>query len=88
MMRDLETIFGVMKNLFTLNLSAVEKHEWELFQGYGFFTLVVFLVVILYSYWFHLYRSERKGRRNYEKYANLALEDDINDSVLENKRST
>lgn len=87
MMRDLETIFGVMKNLFTLNLSAVEKHEWELFQGYGFFTLVVFLVVILYSYWFHLYRSERKGRRNYEKYANLALEDDINDSVLENKRS-
>ncbi len=86
-MQNLETIFAVIKNLVTLNLSAIEKHEWELFQGYGFFVLVVFLVVVLYAYYFHLYRSEKKGERNYEKYAQLALEDDINDSVLENKRS-
>ncbi|BEK13727.1 TPA: cytochrome c oxidase, cbb3-type, CcoQ subunit [Campylobacter lari] len=57
-------------------------------QGYGFFALVVFLVVVLYSYWFHLYRSEKTGRRNYEKYADLALHDEISDRVLEqNKRS-
>ena len=86
-MENLETIFGVIRNLITLNLSAIQKHEWELFQGYGFFFLVIFLVAVLYAYCFHLYRSERKGEKNYEKYAHLALEDDINDSVLENKRS-
>lgn len=57
-------------------------------QAYGFFALVVFLVVVLYSYWFHLYRSEKTGRRNYEQYADLALNDEISDRVLEqNKRS-
>ena len=86
-MENLETIFAVIKNLITFNLSAIQKHEWELFQGYGFFMLVVFLVVVLYAYYFHLYRSEKIGEKNYEKYAKLALEDDINDSVLENKRS-
>ncbi|TXE88400.1 cytochrome c oxidase, cbb3-type, CcoQ subunit [Campylobacter volucris] len=57
-------------------------------QAYGFFALVVFLVVVLYSYWFHLYRSEKTGRRNYEQYADLALNDEISDCILEqNKRS-
>lgn len=57
-------------------------------QAYGFFILVVFLVVVLYSYLYHLYKSEKTGRRNYEKYAELALNDDISDRVLEqNKRS-
>ncbi|EKK2370402.1 cytochrome c oxidase, cbb3-type, CcoQ subunit, partial [Campylobacter coli] len=46
-----------------------------------------FLSIVLYSYWYHLYRAEKKGERNYEKYANLALSDDIDDSVLESKRS-
>jgi len=86
-MNDLAIVFNVLKNLFTLNLAQVQKHEWEIFQGYGFFMLVVFLVVILYAYWFHLYKSEKRGERNYEKYANLALEDDIDDSILERKRS-
>ncbi|KAA6224600.1 MULTISPECIES: cytochrome c oxidase, cbb3-type, CcoQ subunit [unclassified Campylobacter] len=86
-MGDLEVVFGVVKNLLTLNLSAITKGEWEIFQGYGFFFLVLFLVVVLYSYWFHLYKNEKKGERNYEKYAKLALDDEIDDSVLEKKRS-
>ena len=44
-------------------------------QGYGFFILLVLMVVILYSYWFHLVKSEKAGRRNYEKYGRLALDD-------------
>ncbi|HEB7543972.1 TPA: cytochrome c oxidase, cbb3-type, CcoQ subunit [Campylobacter coli] len=86
-MEHLAIIWDVIQNLVTLNLSAVQKHEWEVFQGYGFFLLVVFLSIVLYSYWYHLYRAEKKGERNYEKYANLALSDDIDDSVLESKRS-
>ncbi|MCW1359684.1 cytochrome c oxidase, cbb3-type, CcoQ subunit [Campylobacter sp. US33a] len=86
-MEDLKIVFGVIKDIITLNFDAITKQEWELFQGYGFFAFVVFLVVVLYAYWYHLYRAEKKGERNYEKYANLALKDDIDDSILENKRS-
>ncbi|EFC33407.1 cytochrome c oxidase, cbb3-type, subunit IV [Campylobacter jejuni subsp. jejuni 414] len=47
----------------------------------------MFLSIVLYTYWYHLYKTEKKGERNYENYANLALKDDIDDSVLESKRS-
>ncbi|EGK8074522.1 cytochrome c oxidase, cbb3-type, CcoQ subunit [Campylobacter upsaliensis] len=86
-MQDLEIFFSVIGQLLSFNLSGIEKREWEIFQGYGFFSLVVFLVVVLYAYWFHLYRSEKRGERNYEKYANLALNDELDDRILENKRS-
>jgi cytochrome c oxidase cbb3-type subunit IV len=66
-------------------LGAISKEQWEAFQGYGYFALVCFMVVVLYAYWFHLYRSEKKGRRDYEKYAKLALDDEINDKVLEQR---
>nr|MBP3725372.1 cytochrome c oxidase, cbb3-type, CcoQ subunit [Campylobacter sp.] len=53
-------------------------------QAYGFFILLVFMVVVLYSYWFHLKRSEKTGRRDYEKYSRLALDDSISDDIVEN----
>lgn len=86
-MEHLVIIWDVVKSLATFNLVGVEKHEWEIFQGYGFFLLVMFLSIVLYAYLYHLYKVEKMGERNYEKYANLALNDDIDDSVLENKRS-
>ncbi|MGM9996882.1 cytochrome c oxidase, cbb3-type, CcoQ subunit [Campylobacter lanienae] len=52
-------------------------------QAYGFYIMLVAMIVILYSYWFHLKRSEKIGRRDYEKYSNLALNDDLKDNVLE-----
>ena len=56
-------------------------------QAYGFYIMLVVMVVILYSYWFHLKRSEKTGRRDYEKYSNLALNDDLKDNVLESLTS-
>ncbi|MBR2163806.1 MAG: cytochrome c oxidase, cbb3-type, CcoQ subunit [Campylobacter sp.] len=52
-------------------------------QAYGFYIMLVAMVVILYSYWFHLKKSEKTGRRDYEKYSNLALNDDLQDEILE-----
>lgn len=52
-------------------------------QGYGFFAFVVVTVALLYGYYFHLYKSERSGRRNYEKYSDLALKDGIDEEILE-----
>lgn len=86
-MQDLQIFFSVIKQLLSFDVAGIEKHEWEIFQGYGFFILIVFLVVVLYAYYFHLYKSEARGERNYEKYANLALKDEIDDGILENKRS-
>ncbi|MBZ7935324.1 MULTISPECIES: cytochrome c oxidase, cbb3-type, CcoQ subunit [Campylobacter] len=86
-MEHLLILLDVIKKLTTLNLSEINQHEWRIFQAYGFFLLVVFLSLVLYSYLYHLYRAEKNGERNYEKYANLVLDDSINDSVLENKRS-
>ena len=55
------------------------------FQAYGFFALTAFLVVMLYGYIYHLYNSEKKGTRDYEKYGNMALHDEITDELIEKK---
>ncbi|ERJ31692.1 cytochrome c oxidase, cbb3-type, CcoQ subunit [Campylobacter concisus] len=54
-------------------------------QAYGYFFLTAFLAVTLYAYFFHLYKSEKNGRRNYEKYSKLALNDEIGGEILERK---
>ena len=53
------------------------------FQAYGYFALVVFLVIILYSYIYHLYSTDKKkGGHDYEKFSNMALQDDIDDTPV------
>jgi cytochrome c oxidase cbb3-type subunit 4 len=52
-------------------------------QGYAYFFFTIFLVVILYGYILHLYRSEKKGERDYEKYGRMALDDELSDRPVE-----
>ena len=52
-------------------------------QAYGYFFFTIFLVVILYAYILHLYRAEKKGTRNYEKYGKLALDDELDSAPVE-----
>lgn len=52
-------------------------------QAYGFIFFVVFLCLVLYGYYYHLHKSEKTGRRDYEKYGKLALDDDLNGEILE-----
>ena len=54
-------------------------------QAYGYFFLTAFLAITLHAYFFHLYKSEKTGRRNYEKYSKLALNDEIGGEILERK---
>ena len=54
--------------------------EW---QAYGYFFFTLFLVVILYAYILHLYRAEKKGTRDYEKYGKLAIDDELHDTPME-----
>ena len=52
-------------------------------QAYGYIFFTVFLAVMLYAYIYHLYRAEKSGTRNYEKYADIALHDSIDDTPVE-----
>lgn len=52
-------------------------------QAYGYFFFVVFLVVVLYGYFYHLIKSEKIGRRDYEKYSKLALDDELSEKPIE-----
>ena len=62
----------------------------EEYQGYGYFFLTALMVFLLYGYIFHLYRSEKTGRRDFEKYGKIALDDDITSDPIEpnEKRKT
>ena len=61
-------------------MSAVEIEQLRIY-GYLFGTGI--LIVILYSYIIYLYRSEKKGERDYEKYGKLALDDELDSHILE-----
>ncbi len=52
-------------------------------QGYASFFMTIFLVVMLYGYIMHLYRSEKKGEKDYEKYGNIALDDEVDSKPIE-----
>ena len=57
-------------------------------QAYGYFFFTVFLVLVLYGYIYHLFKSEKTGRRNYEQYANIALNDSLTDQPVEKISTT
>lgn len=55
------------------------------FRGYLYFIATIALVVFLYSYIYYMYRAQRMGAKDYEKYARLALDDNITDAPLESR---
>ena len=57
-------------------------------QGYASFFMTIFLVIMLYGYIIHLYRSEKKGERDYEKYGNIALDDEVDSKPVDEDPSS
>ena len=51
-------------------------------QGYATFFITILFVVILYGYIVYLYRSEKKGEKDYEKLGNIALDDEITSTPI------
>ncbi len=52
-------------------------------QAYGYILMIILLTVGLYAYIHHLYKTQREGKRDYEKYSNLALDDSLDSSPIE-----
>lgn len=52
---------------------------------YIYFIVTILLVLFLYSYIYYMYKSQRMGTKDYEKYARLALDDNILDKPIESR---
>ena len=57
-------------------------------QGYATFFMTIVFVIIMYGYIVYLYRSEKKGERDFEKYGRIALDDSIGTPPVEDKVSS
>lgn len=43
----------------------------------------IFLVIWLYAYIYYLYNAQATGKVDYEKYGKLALQDSLDDALIE-----
>lgn len=55
-------------------------------QGYLKFFLLLVVFVVFYSYAFSIYRRQKKGEKDFEKYSNLVHDDSINSNPLEERK--
>ena len=55
-------------------------------QKIVYLVITIFLCVFLYSYIIKMFRDEKKGIRDYEKYSRLALDDGLNDEIIEKRK--
>lgn len=71
----------------TILLEFIVAYQKEIYLA-----VTLLLVAFLYGYVYHLYSSQAKGVKDYEKYANLALNDNLDDEPIEprihNERGT
>ncbi len=55
-------------------------------QGYAKFFLILFIFIVFYSYAYSIYKRQRKGERDFEKYSKLVLDDSIESDPLEERK--
>ncbi len=51
-------------------------------QAYAYFFFTALLCVILYAYIYYLYSSEKRGEHNFEKFSNIALDDEVDSTPI------
>ena len=56
-------------------------------QGYAKFFLILAVFVIFYSYAYSMYKRDKTGERDYEKYSNLVHDDSSVSSPLEERKN-
>ena len=55
-------------------------------QGYAKFFLILVVFIVFYSYAYSIYKRQRKGERDFEKYSNLVHDDSIEFDPLEKRK--
>ena len=56
-------------------------------QGYAKFFLVLAVFIIFYSYAYSIYKRDKSGERDFEKYSKLVHDDSSVSSPLEERRN-
>jgi cytochrome c oxidase cbb3-type subunit 4 len=54
--------------------------------GYGKFFIILFVFIIFWSYVYSIYKRQKTGERDFEKYSKLVLDDSIDSKPLENRK--
>lgn len=54
-------------------------------QGYAKFALMTLVFIVFYSYAYSIYKRDKTGERDFEKYSNLVLDDSIESKPLEDR---
>jgi cytochrome c oxidase cbb3-type subunit 4 len=63
------------------------SHEQLLtLQGYAKLFLIFTVFVIFYSYVYSMYRRQKTGERDFEKYSDLVLDDSYDSKPLEDRK--
>ena len=56
-------------------------------QGYAKFFLILAVFIIFYSYAYSIYKRDKTGERDFEKYSNLVHDDSSVSSPLEERKN-
>ena len=56
-------------------------------QGYAKFFLLLAVFIIFYSYAYSIYKRDKSGEKDYEKYSNLVHDDSSVSSPLEERKN-
>jgi len=54
-------------------------------QGYAKFFIILITFIVFYSYAYSMYRRQKTGERDFEKYSNLVHDDAIDSAPLEKR---
>ena len=64
----------------------MEHQELVDLQGYVKFFLLLVVFIVFYSYAYSMYKRDKKGDKDYEKYSNLVHDDSVESDPLENRK--
>ncbi|WP_419763815.1 MAG: CcoQ/FixQ family Cbb3-type cytochrome c oxidase assembly chaperone [Arcobacter sp.] len=56
-------------------------------QGYLKFFLILAVFIIFYAYAYSIYKRDKKGERDFEKYSDLVHDDSIESKPLEDRNN-
>jgi cytochrome c oxidase cbb3-type subunit 4 len=54
-------------------------------QGYAKFFILAFVFIVFYAYAYSIYKRQKTGERDYEKYTSIVHDDSWNQKPLEKR---
>jgi len=63
----------------------MSQETWMTIAGYGKFFIILFIFIVFYSYAYSIYKRDKTGEKDFEKYSNLVLDDSLDSTPLEKR---